>query len=174
MKKQYLECGKIINTHGFRGTVKLECWCDSPQILAGLSTLYVQKESVYVPIRVLRTSVFRQFVLADLEGVDSEEKAEALRNTVVFAHREEIPVSEGSHFIVDLIGLAVKDADSGAVLGTLEDVRAGGAGDLYLVRTETDAYWVPAVPQFIDRIDPDDAVYIRPIEGLLDGRAENV
>ncbi len=174
MKKQYLECGKIINTHGFRGTVKLESWCDFPQILAQLPYLYIEKGNDYLPMKVLHTSIFRQFVLADLEGVDSEEAANRLRNTVVFASRDDIPVEEGSHFIVDLIGLPVKDADSGELLGTLTDVNTRGAIELYIVRTPTGEYMVPAVEQFIDRIDLEDAIYIRPIPGLLDGGAENV
>ena len=174
MKKQYLECGKIINTHGFRGTVKLESWCDFPQILAQLPYLYIEKGSDYLPMKVLHTSIFRQFVLADLEGVDSEEAANRLRNTVVFASRDDIPIEEGSHFIVDLIGLPVKDADSGELLGTLTDVNTRGATELYIVRTPTGEYMVPAVEQFIDRIDLEDAIYIRTIPGLLDGGAENV
>ena len=43
MKQAYLECGKIINTHGFRGTVKLESWCDSPAVLASLPSLWFYK-----------------------------------------------------------------------------------------------------------------------------------
>ena len=174
MKQPYLECGKIINTHGFKGTVKLESWCDSPYILAELPCVYILKNGQYQSLRVLRASVFRQFVLADLEGVNSEERANALRNTVLFAAREDIPTEEGDHFIADLIGLPVKDADSGVQLGILTDVNTRGARDLYIVRTQTGEYMVPAVEQFIDRIDTDDAVYIRPIPGLLDGGAENV
>ena len=40
MKQPYLECGKIINTHGFRGAVKLENRCDSPSVLASLRRIY--------------------------------------------------------------------------------------------------------------------------------------
>lgn len=174
MKQAYLECGKIINTHGFRGTVKLESWCDAPEILAGLDTLWLEKNGVYTPKRVLRASVFRQFVLMDLEGVATEEAANALRNTVVFAAREDLPLGEGDVFIVDLIGLPVKDADSGEILGELKDVNTRGAHDLYIVKTPTGEHMVPAVPEFVVKIDTDDAVYIRPIPGLIDGGAENV
>lgn len=174
MKQAYLECGKIINTHGFRGTVKLESWCDAPEILAGLDTLWLEKNGVYTPKRVLRASVFRQFVLMDLEGVATEEAANALRNTVVFAAREDLPLGEGDVFIVDLIGLPVKDSDSGEFLGELKDVNTRGAHDLYIVKTPTGEHMVPAVPEFVVKIDTDDAVYIRPIPGLIDGGAENV
>ncbi len=173
MKKTHLECGKIINTHGFRGTVKLESWCDAPEILARLETLWFMQGDSYFPRRVLRASVFKQFVLMDIEGIDSEERANALRNTVVYAARADLPLGAGDFFIVDLLGLAVRHADSGETLGKLVDIKSG-AVDLYTVRTEQGDFLVPAVPEFVVKIDPDDAVYIRPIPGLLDGGAENV
>jgi ribosomal 30S subunit maturation factor RimM len=60
------------------------------------------------------------------------------------------------------------------LIGELIDVNTSGARDLYIVRTESGTHMVPAVPEFVVRIDTDDAVYIRPIAGLLDGGAENV
>ena len=174
MKQAYLECGKIINTHGFRGTVKLESWCDSPSVLSELDTLWFHKNGEYTARRVLHASVFRQFVLADLEGIDSEEAANALRGTVVYAAREDLPLDDGDHFIVDLIGLPVRNADTSEEIGTLVDVNTNGARDLYIVRTATGDFMVPAVAEFVVRIDPDDAIYVRPIPGLLDGGAENV
>ena len=32
-KKRFLECGKIVNTHGIRGEVKIQPWCDGPDFL---------------------------------------------------------------------------------------------------------------------------------------------
>ncbi len=173
MKQAYLECGKIINTHGFRGTVKLESWCDTPAVLAGLKTLWFSEGGTYRPCNVRHASLFRQFVLADLEGIESEEAANTLRGRVVFAAREDLPLEEGDHFVVDLIGLPVLDADSGERLGELTDVRQNGARDLYIVKTATGEHMIPAVPELVPRIE-DDAVYVRPIPGLLDGGAENV
>ncbi len=174
MKQAYLECGKVINIHGFRGTLKLESRCDSPEILAELETVWLKKGEQYIPVRVLRASVFRQFVLADLEGITDEETANAMRGQLLYARREDIPRDENDVFIVDLLGLPVKHADSGEILGTLVDVNTAGARDLYIVRTALGDFMVPAVPEFVVKIDVDDAVYIRPIEGLLDGGAENV
>ena len=48
----YLEAGKIINTHGVRGEVKIEHWCDSPDVLAELSTVYFKKKGGFVPIKI--------------------------------------------------------------------------------------------------------------------------
>ena len=169
MKQQYLPAGKIVNTHGFRGTVKLESWCDAPQILASLNTVWFCKNKEYTPRRVLHASIFKQFVLMDLEGIESEEAANALRNVEVFAAREDLPVEEGSFFIADLIGLPMLHADSGARLGTLSDINTSGVRDLYIVKNDKGEFMVPAVPEFIVKIDPDDAVYVRPIPGLIEG-----
>lgn len=173
MKQAYLECGKIINTHGFRGDVKLECWCDAPEILADLACVYLREGETYLPRRVTRASVFRQFVIAHLEGVEDEDAANALRGRVLFAAREDIPLPEGGSFIVDLLGLPVRHADTGETLGTMANVETRGGCEMYLVRTATGEYYVPAVPAFIERVDVEDAVYIRPIPGLL-GDGEEV
>lgn len=175
MKQAYLECGKIINTHGFRGAVKLENRCDAPEILASIKQIwFLEKDGSYRPCKVLHASVQKQFVIATLEGVDSEEAANRLRETLVYAKREDIPKEEDDHFIVDLIGLPVKDADTEEVIGSVSNVDTRGARDLYIVKTPRGEFMVPAVPAFIIRIDTDDAVYIRQIPGLLDGEAENV
>lgn len=175
MKQAYLECGKIINTHGFRGTVKLENRCDSPEILASLKRVWFREaDGSYRPCRVLHASVQKQFVLATLEGIEDEECANRLRETVLYAAREDIPMPDGSNFIVDIIGLPVKDVDTGVALGTVVDIDTRGVRDLYIVENEKGRFMVPAVEQFIVKVDVDDAVYMRPIPGLLDGGAENV
>ena len=59
MKKQYLECGKIANTHGVRGAVLIESWCDSPAVLASLETVYIEKDGSYTPLRVLSAAEYK-------------------------------------------------------------------------------------------------------------------
>ena len=40
--KKYLEAGKIVGTHGIRGEVRVDPWCDSPAFLAQFKTLYLK------------------------------------------------------------------------------------------------------------------------------------
>ena len=46
-KKKYLECGKIVNTHGVKGAVKLESWCNSPYDLAEKAQASAQKLTLF-------------------------------------------------------------------------------------------------------------------------------
>ncbi|MGI5967909.1 MAG: 16S rRNA processing protein RimM, partial [Anaerotruncus rubiinfantis] len=43
MKKQFLECGKIVTTHGIKGEVRVQPWCDGPDFLTDFETLYFDR-----------------------------------------------------------------------------------------------------------------------------------
>ncbi len=174
MKHRFLECGKIINTHGFRGAVKLESWCDTPGVLAGLPRWYLQTAGEMKPLTVRHASVFREFVIAELEGVTDEEAANRLRGRTVYAAREDLPLPQGGYFLVDVIDLPVRHADTGDLIGTVVRVDTRGRNNLFVIRTPAGEELLPDVPQFVIRVDVDDAVWVRPIPGLLDGGAENV
>ena len=174
MKQPYLLAGRVINLHGFRGTLKLESYCDTPKVLANLPYLYFKEDENYRACRVLHTSVFRQFVLIDLEGVSDEASANALRGKEVFAKREDLPLAPGAHFVVDLLGLPVKHADSGEVLGSILQVETRAGRELYTVKTPKGVYYLPAVKEFVVWVDPDEGIFVRPIPGLLDDGGEQV
>lgn len=168
MKKAYLECGKIINTHGIAGAVKLEPWCDSPEVLASLPCVYFKKGEVYSAVKILKASVFKRFVIATIEGVNDIDAASALREKVVFAAREDLPLEEGDNFIADLIGLPVIDAESGRVYGTLSGVINNGATDIYEIETPSGQRLMPAVDEFVRSIDDEKGIFITPIEGMFE------
>lgn len=168
MKKEYLECGKIINTHGVAGAVKIDPWCDSPEVFAGLKRIFFEENGAYRPVKLLRASVFKRFVIATLEGVDGIDTAETLRETVVYAHRDDLRLNDGDHFISDLIDLPVIDFVTGKNYGRLCGVINNGASDIYEVETPDGVRMIPAVPEFVKRIDVDAGIFISPIEGMFD------
>lgn len=168
MKKKYLECGKIINTHGIAGAVKIDPWCDSPEVLASLGQVFIKRGESYEKVKVLRASVFKRFVIATLEGVNGIDGAQTLRDTVLYAAREDIPLGDGDFFISDLVGLEVKDADDGKVYGKLCGVINNGASDIYEIETPDGIKMMPAVPEFVVSVDPDKEILVSPIEGMFD------
>ena len=168
-KKAYLEIAKIINTHGVRGAVKLDPWCDGPQVFKKLKHLYLENGKEF---EVSEVKTVGAFVVCSLSGVSTVEDAIKLKNKILFAKREEIPLPKGSHFICDLIGLPVKDAASGEVYGTLTEITQPATQEIYEITTTAGkTVLMPAVPQFIDHID-EDAIYITPIGGFFDDAEE--
>ena len=116
---------------------------------------------------MLRASVFKQFVIAKIDGVKDIDAAQALVGTVIYAAREDFELGDGDYFIADLIGLDIIDADSGNVLGKLREVINRGASDIYVIDTPDGERMMPAVDEFVDRIDLDSGIYVRPIEGMF-------
>lgn len=167
-KSKYLECGKIINTHGVRGGLKLESWCDTPQDLASLKKVYLKDGAEYKCYKVKKSSVFKQFVLFELEGINNIDIAMALKGTVVFADRDDISIDEDAFFIADIIGLDVIDFETGEKIGTLSDVFNLGASDLYEINTKNGKKLIPAVPEFIKEVDTEKGIFVSLIEGMLD------
>ena len=167
-EKRYIECGKIINTHGCHGGLKLESWCDSPEVLASFERIFIKKAGAYAEFKVKKSAIFKQFVLFDLAGVADMDAALALKNTVVYADRDDFELEEGDYFIADIIGCDVIDADNGTVYGKLSEVVNRGASDIYVVKTEKGEAMIPAVDEFIDRVEVGKAVYVRPISGMFD------
>jgi len=168
-KDIYIECGKIINTHGFRGGVKLESWCNTPADLASLKRIFIKSGAdAFLEKKVKKASVFKQFVIAELDGVEDMDAAMALKNTIVYAARSDFKLKKGEFFISDLVGLDVIDADTGKVYGTLLETINRGASDIYVVKTDLGEKMIPAVKEFIDRIDIERGIFVRPIEGMFD------
>ena len=166
-KKQFLECGIIINTHGVRGAVKIESLCDSPEVLASLERVFVLEGGKYREIEVKHASVFKQFVLATLDSVDDMDKAAAMKGTTLYASRDDFELGEGDFFIADLLGLPVIDNLDGKVYGKIKDVINRGASDLYVVTTPTGERMIPVVDEFVKRVDLESGVYVETIPGLL-------
>lgn len=169
MKKEYLECGMIRAPHGVRGVLNVECWCDSPRVLAKQKRVFILgRDGSYKEIKVLTASPAPDRVLMGLEGIDSREAAQAYKNTVLYLHRDDIPVPKGAMLIADMIGLPVVDFDTGRVYGEISDVRDGVRYKLYTVKTDSGEVILPGVDEFIKEITEERGLLVRPIPGFFD------
>lgn len=167
MKKQFLEAGKIVTTHGIRGEVKVMPYTDTPELLCEFDRLFIGKNRD--EINVTRARVFKSTVIMKLEGIDTPEAAEKLRNKLLYMHRDDLELDDDTYFIQDLIGLEVSDADSGKVYGKIADVMQTGANDVYVIKGDDREYLVPAIADVVVSTDIDGGTMtIRPLEGLFD------
>lgn len=169
-QKRFLEIGKITNVHGLAGEVKVYPWCDDAAFLCSFDVLYTDKNGRN-PVEITRARVQQNMVIMQLAGVTSRDAAEKLRGTVLYMDREDIELDEGTYFVQDLIGLEVRDADTGKVWGKIRDVMQTGANDVYSIWNEAEKreYLAPAIPDVVLDTDIEAGVMtIRPLEGLFD------
>ncbi len=149
MKKEFLEAGKIINTFGIRGELKVQPWSDRVDFLKQFKTIYISGQ----PVRVVSVRVHQQNALLTLEGVTDMDSALPYKNKIIEVRRADIKNKPGEHFVADLIGLDARDADSGEVFGKVSDVLSYPAQDLYEVKGGGKTYLIPDVPAFVKEIN---------------------
>ena len=160
-KTRFIEAGRIVNTHGVRGEVKIEVWLDSAEFLKSFKTLYVDEK----PVKLCSGFVHKGCLIAVLEGVDDVNAAMALKNRTVYIDRKDAHLPRGAYFIQDIIGAEVID-EQGISLGKLADVMETPASNIYVVKGETE-HLIPAVPEFILKVDVKNGVIrVHTIEGM--------
>ena len=167
MKKQFLDSGRIVGTHGIRGEVRIEPWADSPEFLCAFKTLYLDERGE-TAIRV-KSRPHKHITLCKIEGVDTIESAERLRGKIVYIDRGDVQLGEGVHFVQDLIGSEVRDYDTDALYGTLTDVLRTGANDVYEITRDGRQYLAPVIDEVVREIDTENGVVrITPMKGIFD------
>ena len=160
-KTKYIEAGKIVNTHGVRGEVKIQVWLDSPEFLKSFKKIYIDGKC----IKLLSGRIHKGFLIAFLDGIDDVNAAMTLKNKTVYIDREDARLPKGADFVQDIIGASVID-ESGRELGKLADVLETPASDIYVVKGETE-HLIPVVPEFILGVSAEKGeIRVHLIEGM--------
>ena len=161
-KQAFIEAGRIVNTPGVQGEVKIEVWLDSPRFFKSFKRLYTDRET---ELTVQSARTHKDFVIAKLEGVDDVNAAMTLKGQRVWVKRSDAALPSGAFFLQDIIGARVVD-ESGNEVGTITEVMETPASNVYVVKGETE-HLIPAVPAFILSTDVDAGVItVHLIEGM--------
>lgn len=168
MLKQYLEAGRIVGTHGVRGELRVDPWCDEPGFLSQFKVLYFNEgaEKIRVSCRP-----HKNIALVKIKDVDTVEQAQLLRGKVLYINREDVKLPRGKNFVQDLLGCRVIDAGDGSVeYGIIADVIKTGANDVYTVKNKDGReYLVPVIDSVVvEKNVEDGCVRIRSMKGLFE------
>ena len=168
MKKDFLETGKIVGTHGVKGMVRIQLWADSQDFLSGFQQVYLD-DSGNQKLQIIKASAHGNVCIASFKGIDTIEAAEKLRNKIIYISRKDAKLPKGRYFIADLIGCKVFDADTNAALGEISDVSETGANDVWHIKNGGKEYLVPAIDEVLVNVNIDEeTVIIRPLKGIFD------
>lgn len=145
-----IEFGKIVNTHGLKGEVKVYSYTDNEKKILKLKKVYIRGKEYKVESMRLQKQMF----LMKLQGVDDIDQTKFLMNEMCFreVEKNESNDDEG-YFIKDLVGIEVID-ESGNIIGTLKEVFRTGANDVYeVVDKNNKSIYLPAIKKVIKSID---------------------
>ena len=172
--------GRVGRTHGVRGEMKVVPETDDPTRFADLDRLYVGETAATArPVEVdsvrFQYPKGRTVVLLALDGVETLEAAEDLRNHHLYADPDDLPsLAEGEAYFHDLVGLDVVLVDEdgepvGNPVGTVRDLYDGAQLLFAIAREGKPEVLLPDVDEFVVRLDLDARrLYVRPPEGLFE------
>ncbi len=166
MSQKYLEAGKIVNTHGLRGEVKITPWTDYPEVFEELDKLYLDDGTSF---KVKGVKYHKSSVIVKLSGVDDVNAAERLKNKTVYVPREDMDsLPDDTYFVVDLIGLEVFEEEN--FIGKITEVINTGSNDVYVVKKEGEKdILIPALKEVILDVNINEGfMKVKIPEGLLD------
>lgn len=142
---EFLSIGKIVNTHGVKGEVKVIPTSEDPARYKKLKKVYIDGQEK----EILGCKLQPNRVILKIQGIDSIEAATPLRNKEIMIPREDaIKLPEGRYFVCDLRGCRV-ESETGVYFGELYDVIFTGSNDVYWVKNEKEELLVPVLEDIV-------------------------
>ncbi len=169
MIKEYLEAGEIVGTHGIKGEMRVNPWCDSAKFLKKFKRFFLSANGEN-ELKALSVREHGSVALVTLEGIDSVEKAQRMRGKMLYLKREDARLEKGKYFIAELIDCTVFDAENENIIyGKISDVSFTGANDVWHITKDEKEYLIPAIKDVVKKVDVETGVIeIIPMKGIFD------
>jgi 16S rRNA processing protein RimM len=162
--------GRIGRPHGVRGEVTVEVRTDDPDLRFVPGAVFDTDPAARGPLTVAGRRWHREVLLLTVEGVESREAAEELRNTELLLDVADLPELDDPEAYYDhqLVGLRARLTD-GSELGEVVAVRHEGADLLVIDRPDAGDLLVPFVTAIVPTVDVAAGfLVVDPPEGLLE------
>ena len=161
--------GKIVNTHGVKGELKIVPTTEDPKRFAKLKSIFVEERKGITSYEIEGVRYHKEFVLLKLKGIDDMNKAELLKGSSLKIDRKDsLPLKKDEYYISDLLGMEVYTEEE-RFLGVLVDIIETGSNDVYVVKRvdrEKDLL-LPAIKQVIKEVNVlDKRMVVHLLEGL--------
>lgn len=168
----YYKVGKIVNTHGIKGEVRVISQTDFPEERYQVGeTLYLFKEDAApLKLKIATHRKHKNFELLSFEGYPNINDVEKFRDSLLKVSEEQQgDLAENEFYYREIIGLTVIDENQKEI-GTISEILSTGANDVWVVKRkgQKDAL-IPYIESVVQEIDLQaKKVYVEIPEGLLD------
>lgn len=164
MKTDQLIIGKILNTHGIKGTIKVQPITSDINRFKSLN--YIILDDLKIEISNRRIS--NNLVYLDLKGYDDINKVLSFKGKYIYILEDDrIDLKEGEYFQYQVIGLKCYDTENN-FLGTVKSILENPVHDILEIEDETKAvHYVPFIDNFIVSVDLENGIILNPIEGMF-------
>ena len=123
-----------------------------------MKTIYYSENGEFKPLKILDSFVQKNMAVVSIEGIDTLEKAIALKETILYCNRDDIPLKKGKYFLSDMIGLPVININSGYSYGKVTDMDSAHPQTMIVVQNDEGKHFmIPDVPAFVKEVIIEDS-----------------
>lgn len=171
MEKLY-NVGKIVNTHGIRGEVRVMSVTDFPELRyqKGSILLLDRKNDKPIELTVASHRKHKNFDLLTFEGHPTIESVEPYRDGILKIKESQLTdLPQDEFYFHEIIGLTVV-TEEGREIGTIKEILQPGANDVWVIRREKQKdLLIPYIEECVLNIDLEESkVTVHLMEGLED------
>ena len=159
--------GKIVNTHGIRGDVKVLPLTDDAKRFEDLKHVFIGDDKLR--LEITKVAYIKGNVLLHFKNLENINDVEKFKNFVVWIdEKDKVKLPKDSYFLDDIIGLEVFLLD-GTSVGIIKDILQPGANDVYVVKDGKKEHLIPAIKDVIKEVNIEEKkMIIDPLEGTLE------
>ncbi|OXS52592.1 ribosome maturation factor RimM [Cohnella sp. CIP 111063] len=132
-----LNVGKIVNTHGIKGELKVWPQTDFPEVRfkAGNRLLMIPPEAGNpITVEIVSAREQKKMYVVKIKGFDNINDVEKYKGWELKVPEEDrVPLEEGEYYVRDIVGCEVF-TEEGELLGTVTDTLSPGANDIWVVK----------------------------------------
>lgn len=168
----YYKVGKIVNTHGIRGEVRVISSTDftEERYRVGEQLFLFRENQETLPLTIASYRRHKNFDLLSFEGYPNINQVEPFRDGILKISEKQMgELDEHEYYYHEIIGLTVVDEDDKEI-GKITEILSPGANDIWVVKRkgQKDAL-IPYIESVVKDIDlTEGIVHVEIPEGLLD------
>lgn len=167
----YIKIGKVVNTHGIKGELKILSYSDFDEERYQMgNTVYILHAGNYDSLCVQTYRTHKGYGLVSFKERQDINLVEKYKGDLVFiAKKDRKPLPKGEYYVDEIIGLIAEDEEH-RTLGTVIDLEEtnGAQKNLRIRRQDTKDLLVPYLPAFVKKVELEKhSITVLVDEGLL-------
>src|SRR5699024_4474970 len=173
MTQSLFNVGKIINTHGLKGEVKVYRITDFDDRFQIGNTLYVLPPDKKAPIKVTVKShhIHKGYDLHTFDEFNNINEIEKYKNMYLAIEEAQLStLDDEEYYYHEIIGCSVYLTTNGNKLGTVKEILSPGANDVWVVDREKEKdVLIPYIKDVVKEVNRSEkTILIEPMDGLLE------
>ena len=170
--EKWFNVGKIVNTHGIRGEVRVISRTDFPEErykIGNAIFLFGEGNKEPIELKIKSHRPHKNFNLLTFEGYDNVNEVESMKGSTLKVPESFLgELSENEYYFHEIIGCKVITVE-GVEVGVISEILTPGANDVWVIKTsKKEEILIPYIEEVVMKVDvKEKLVVIEPMEGLL-------